>query len=81
MAERGVPQSLVEAVLQNPGQIVAAEDAKAAYQSQASMEGRNVLVRLIVDDTVEPIVVVTVIKTTRISKYWQGEKADYEGSL
>jgi hypothetical protein len=71
MAERGISHALVETILQNPGQIVGAEDAKAAYQSQMNMEGRNVLVRLIVDDTVEPVTVVTVLKTTHISQYWR----------
>ena len=71
MAERGISQSLLETVLQSPDQIVPEKDGKMAYQSKVKIAGRDVLVRLIVNDMIEPVTVVTVIKTASISRYWQ----------
>ena len=42
------------------------------YQSITGSEtGENYLVRVIVNDTVEPEKVVTVYKTSKIKKYWR----------
>jgi hypothetical protein len=36
-----------------------------------SWDGKDSLVRVIVNDTVDPAKVVTVYKTSRIKKYWR----------
>jgi hypothetical protein len=69
---RQIPREFVEAVLRQPQQIVPARPPKNAYQSQMDFGGGKVfLVRVIVDDTVEPAMVVTVYRTTKINKYWK----------
>lgn len=71
MAERGISQSVLEAILQSPDQIVPEKDGKVAYQSQVTLGGRTFLIRLIVNDQIVPLMVVTVIKTTDVARYWQ----------
>jgi len=72
MNRRGISEDLVLAVLQNPGQIVDEYGNMKAYQSITGSEtGKNYLVRVIVNDTVEPEKVVTVYKTSKVKKYWR----------
>lgn len=70
MAERGITQQEMEAVLQNPDQIVPEQDGKNAYQSKVYPGSKVFLIRVIVNDTLDPIVVVSVLRTSRIARYW-----------
>lgn len=72
MSRREIPATLVDAVLQNPQQIVDEYGNKKAYQSIiVSGTGKDYLVRVIVNDAVMPRRVVTVYKTSKINKYWR----------
>jgi hypothetical protein len=72
MKRRGIPLNVVEAVLQNPQQIVDEYGNKKAYQSIIKIETeKDYLVRVIVNDTIDPAKVVTVYKTSKIVKYWR----------
>jgi len=72
MNRRGISEDLIQDVLQNPGQIVDEYGNMKAYQSITGSEtGKNYLVRVIVNDAVEPDKVVTVYKTSKIKKYWR----------
>jgi hypothetical protein len=72
LALRQIPREFVEAVLRQPQQIVPERPPKKACQSQIDFGGGKIfLVRVIVDDTVEPAMVVTVYRTTKINKYWK----------
>ena len=42
-----------------------------AYQSRQDIGGKMFLVRVIVDRAVDPAVVVTVYRTTKLQKYWR----------
>ncbi|MGI8566368.1 MAG: DUF4258 domain-containing protein [Pyrinomonadaceae bacterium] len=69
---RQIPRALIDAVMQSPQQIVDAYEGKSAYQSQLDFgAGKIYLLRLIVDDAVEPARIVTVYRTSRIAKYWR----------
>jgi hypothetical protein len=69
---RGISISLVESVLANPQQIVSEKEGRKAYQSQVDFGGgRRFLLRVIVADDVQPMVVITVYRTSRIEKYWR----------
>ena len=41
------------------------------YQSRAEIDGKRYLLRAMVNETVSPHVVVTVYRTSKISKYWR----------
>jgi len=74
MQRRAIPLTLLETVLQNPQQVVPEYGGKKAYQSQVNFgEGKIFLLRAIVDDKVEPAIVITVYRTSKISKYWRTE--------
>lgn len=69
---RGIPLSLVESVLANPQQILLEKEGRKAYQSQVDFGGGRIfLLRVIVADDVQPMVVITVYRTSRIEKYWR----------
>jgi hypothetical protein len=61
----------VESVLERPDQVVPERGVLKVYQSKWDIGGRIFLVRVIVDDGVDPAVVVTVYRTTKIEKYWK----------
>jgi hypothetical protein len=72
MKRRALPEDLVDKILDNPQQIVDEYGNKKAYQSIINFgTGRDYLVRVIVDDTVGPAKVVTVYRTSKITKYWR----------
>ncbi|MBI5286516.1 MAG: DUF4258 domain-containing protein [Deltaproteobacteria bacterium] len=72
MKRRQIPDTLVKSVLENPQQVVEEYGNKKAYQSQIDFgEGKIYLLRVIVNDTVNPAVVVTIYKTSKIQKYWR----------
>ena len=72
MERRAVPLNIVEAILQNPQQIVEEYGHKKAYQSIIDLgTGKDYLVRVIVNDTIDPAKVVTIYRSSKISKYWR----------
>jgi hypothetical protein len=68
---RKIPQGLVESVIEKPDQIVLERGSLKAYQSKRDIGGKMFPVRVIIDDGVDPAVVVTSYKTTKIEKYWK----------
>lgn len=69
---RGILEIIVETILQNPEQIVKEYGNKKAYQSIIDLgSGKDYLIRVIVNDTIEPAKVVTMYKTSKIEKYWR----------
>ena len=72
LEHRGIPRDLLEAVLNNPQQVVTKQGGRKVYQSQVDRgDGQIVLLRAIVMDDVEPAVVVSVYWTKQIQKYWR----------
>lgn len=72
MERRSIPLNLLESVLDSPQQIVSERGGKKAYQSQLDFGGGKIfLLRAIVDETVAPPMVVTVYRTSKITKYWR----------
>jgi hypothetical protein len=60
-------------VLNNPEQIVPEYGGLEARQSRVELEGKRYLVRVIVAERPDAIVVVTAYRTSRIGKYWRSE--------
>jgi mRNA-degrading endonuclease RelE of RelBE toxin-antitoxin system len=73
MERRKISVDLVESVLDNPQQIISEKEERKAYQSKIDIGGKAFLLRVIVVDNVEPVVVITVYKTSKIDKYWRAE--------
>lgn len=72
MERRGIPREMLERVLDNPQQVVSEREGKKEYQSQIDFDGgRMYLLRAIVNDVLDPAVVITVYRTRNIQKYWR----------
>jgi len=72
MDRRGISLEIVNGIVGNPGQIVEEYGQKKAYQSLIDFgPDSKYLVRVIVNDSVIPIVVVTVYRTSKVNKYWR----------
>ncbi|TPW14062.1 MAG: hypothetical protein FD130_1451 [Halothiobacillaceae bacterium] len=72
MKRRGIPQKLLDAVLNNPQQVAPEREGKKVYQSQVDFgQGKIFLLRVIVADDTDPAIVITVYRTSRIEKYWR----------
>lgn len=72
MERRNISQSLLEDVLEQPQQIVNEYGGKKAYQSKIDFGGGKIyLLRVVVDDTINPSVVITAYRTSKIEKYWR----------
>lgn len=72
LVRRKIPRAFLDEVLQQPEQLVPQYGSEKVYQSRLDFgDGRIFLVRVIVDDTVSPAIVVTVYRTSRIKKYWR----------
>ncbi len=72
MVRRRIPFDLLEPMLQRPEQIVPEKRGRKGYQSRVDFgDGKLFLLRAIVEDAVDPANVVTVYRTSKISKYWR----------
>ena len=74
LQQRKIPENLLDAVLQNPQQIIDDSDGAKIYQSQVLFpNGKLYLLRAIVYERTQPAIVATIYKTTQISRYWRSE--------
>ena len=74
---RGISQAVVEAVLTSPDQKVPEHGDVVCYQSKFEFDQKQYLVRVMVNETVTPIKVVTAYRTSKIEKYWrQDDESD-----
>jgi len=70
---RGIPAKVVEQVLSNPEQVVPEHGGLTARQSRVELDGKQYLVRVIVGEQPDAVVVVTAYRTSKIGKYWRSE--------
>ena len=71
LERRKIPRALIDQVLQAPEQKVPEVDDITCYQSRVEIGGKLNLLRVMVNETVNPPVVVTVYRTNKISRYWR----------
>lgn len=73
MQRRGIPEETVKFVLGEPEQRSSLRSGREVLQSRVAMAGKLYLVRVIVEVDRAPAEVVTVYRTSKISKYWRTE--------
>jgi len=73
LSRRSLERNVVEAIVLKPDQIVEDEndDAVSIYQAIVKDDDIVFLYRVFVNTKVEPNVIVTVYKTTKIEKYYE----------
>jgi hypothetical protein len=69
--ERNIARELVERVLQSPQQKVPEVENATCYQSRMDMNGKEYLLRVMVNETITPAKVITVYRTSKVTKYWR----------
>jgi len=74
MARRAIPLTLVESVLTTPDQKVPEHGNVVCYQSTVIIDGKRYLLRVMMNETVDPPMVVTVYRTSKIDKYWSTQQ-------
>jgi hypothetical protein len=73
MERRGVADEMLRRVLGEPEQRLSVRPGREVLQSRAVLAGKTYLIRVFVDVDCSPAEVVTVYRTSRISKYWRNE--------
>ncbi len=72
LSRRDISLDIADKVLRHPEQIVLERTPRKAYQSRVDFgDGKVFLVRLIVDETADPAVVITAYRTSKIHRYWR----------
>ena len=71
LEKRKIPQRLVEQTLYNPEQKVQEVNGITCYQLRVEINGKAYLLRVMVNETMDPAIVVTVYRTSKVSKYWR----------
>lgn len=69
--ERNIARGLVERVLQSPQQKVPEVENVTCYQSLVDMNGKEYLLRVMVNETIKPAKVITAYRTSKVTKYWR----------
>ena len=70
LGERQIPRSRVEAVLESPEQKIPVLDNINCYQSRVEISAKQYILRVMVNETVQPPAVVTAYRSSKIRKYW-----------
>jgi hypothetical protein len=69
---RRIALARIDAVLQSPGQVVPGYYGRNVYQSKyTNARGTEMLLRVVVDESVDPVLVVSVYQTDKVNKYWR----------
>ncbi len=68
---RAIAKGIVQEILQNPQQVII-ESGYTVYQSITKFDGRDYLIRVIINEAVSPHKVITLYKTSKIDKYYEG---------
>jgi uncharacterized protein DUF4258 len=71
LEERQIPRTLVERVLESPEQKNAILENITCFQSRVEISEKQFILRVFVDETLQPPVVVTAYRTSKIRKYWR----------
>lgn len=70
LRRRNISLEDIERVLQEPQQIIPVRPNRQIHQSLIEMNGKQYLLRLIIDEGTPPILV-TAYRTSKIQKYWK----------
>ncbi len=71
MEKRRISRTFLDGALKAPEQKVPEVKNITCFQSRVERDGKRYLLRVMVDETVHPSVVVTAYLTTKINKYWR----------
>ena len=69
--QRTLDENLVKQVVENPERALSTEEGRRVYQARFfdSVEGKEMLLRVVTEDKLGSVHVITVYKTSKIDKY------------
>ena len=72
---RQLSEEMVRNVVQNPQQVVKLKEERHVCQNKYydSSEGREMLLRVICEETTDQLFIITAYRTSKIDKYWEKE--------
>ena len=73
MERRGIDKFLLQQIMTLPEQQEIVRPGRIVLQSKINLQGKIHLVRVFVDIDKKPAEVVTVYRTSKISKYWRNQ--------
>lgn len=69
---RDISRETVEKILENPKQILVSDNNRKVYQDIVEFnDNKQYVVRVILEETKDNLKVITVYKSSKISKYWR----------
>ncbi len=68
LKNRNIEENLVKKIIKNPDKIIDYDDCIKIYQSKIKA-GKTYLIRIFINTCKEPIVIITVYKTSKVEKY------------
>lgn len=68
IAERGIEKAVVESIIHKPLKETI-EEGKKVYHGLIKEKGKQFLIRIFINENVEPNLIITVYKTSKINKY------------
>ncbi|MBD2187998.1 DUF4258 domain-containing protein [Pseudanabaena mucicola] len=72
ISDREIPIELLEQVVNTPEQVIRQDDRSKIYQSKfIGSNYKTYLLRVFVNDSVEPITIISVYLTSKVTKYWE----------
>jgi hypothetical protein len=72
IGDREIPIALLEQVIDLPEQIIEQSDGSKVYQSKVmGINNKIYLLRVFMNDSVIPMVVISVYLTSKVKKYWE----------
>lgn len=72
LKNRGISLEIVEKILNNPVQILDSENNRKVYQDIIEFnDNKHYVVRVILEETKDNLKVITVYKSSKITKYWR----------
>ena len=72
IGDQDIAIDLLEKVLDSPEQIIEQSDKSKVYQSKLTQaNNKTYLLRIFINDTFDPIVVISVYLTSKVKKYWE----------
>ncbi|MBA3648287.1 MAG: DUF4258 domain-containing protein [Chitinophagales bacterium] len=72
MHERKIIQQIIIQIINQPDEIVTQSDLQV-FQGLIKENGKSYLIRIFVNVALHPNLIITVYKTSKISKYYEGE--------
>lgn len=67
--DRGITEETVSSILNNPDSIIKTSNCKHIYQKKIKEEGSKYLFRIFVNICIQPTLIITAYKTSKIDKY------------